>query len=196
MDIERAKMRSEGNAPSAIAMSQDTFMKWSDEVSQMIRRRSEIKQMKPNKLTGGVFNWAARNALYPLHLGIACCAIEMAAVAAPRFDIERLGVIFWNSPRQCDVLLLNGWISMKLRPVLTRLYEQMPYPKWVICMGECTISGGPWWDSYNIVRGADTFLPVDIYIPGCPPRPEALLDGVLKLQQKIRSQKERVLLPQ
>ncbi len=84
---------------------------------------------------------------------------------------------------------------MKLRPVLTRLYEQMPYPKWVICMGECTISGGPWWDSYNIVRGADTFLPVDIYIPGCPPRPEALLDGILKLQNKIRNEKEKFMLP-
>jgi NADH-quinone oxidoreductase B subunit len=196
MDIERARMRAEGNAPSAIAMSQDTFMTWSTEVSEMIKKRLAVRQIKPGKRTGEVFNWAARNALYPLHLGIACCAIEMAAAAAPRFDIERLGVVFWNSPRQCDVLLLNGWISMKLRPVLIRLYEQMPYPKWVICMGECTISGGPWWDSYNIVRGADTFLPVDIYIPGCPPRPEALLDGIIKLQQKIREQKEKILIPQ
>ncbi|MCL4317597.1 MAG: NADH-quinone oxidoreductase subunit NuoB [Candidatus Thermoplasmatota archaeon] len=195
MDMSRAQSRADSNAPSAIAMSHDTFLQWSGEVAEMVKQRQEIGHARTNKLTGSVFNWSARNSLYPLHFGIACCAIEMAAAAAPRFDIERLGVIFWNSPRQCDVLLLNGWISMKLKPVLIRLYEQMPYPKWVICMGECTISGGPWWDSYNIVRGADTFLPVDIYIPGCPPRPEALLDGFLKLQKKIRSEKENFMLP-
>ena len=142
-----------------------------------------------DKLTTPIWSWGQRNSVYPLHFGIACCALEMAACSGPRYDNERLGLVFRSSPRQCDVLLVNGWVSKKLRPALRRLYEEMPEPKWVIAMGECAISGGPWYDAYNVVQGVDTFIPVDVYIPGCPPRPEALIDGFLRLHQKIKKSK-------
>jgi len=119
-----------------------------------------------------------------------CCSIEMAATSDPRYDVERLGVIYRSTPRQCDVLLLNGPISYKLRPTVMRLYDQMPDPKWVIAMGECTICGGPYYDSYSIVKGSYTVIPTDIFIPGCPVRPEALMYGFLKLSQKIKSEKK------
>ncbi|MCG7840781.1 MAG: NADH-quinone oxidoreductase subunit NuoB [Methanomassiliicoccales archaeon] len=141
-----------------------------------------------DKLTAPIWSWGQRNAIYPLHFGIACCALEMAAASAPRWDAERLGLIYRSSPRQSDVLLLNGWISAKMRPTLRRLYEQMPAPKWVVAMGECSVSGGPWYDAYNVIQGVDTFIPVDIYIPGCPPRPDAMIDGFLKLNRKITAE--------
>ncbi|MEC7708153.1 MAG: NADH-quinone oxidoreductase subunit NuoB [Candidatus Thermoplasmatota archaeon] len=136
-------------------------------------------------LVGRVFNWSQRKSLFPLHLGIKCCALEMAAAGASRFDAERFGVFFRSSPRQCDVLLVNGPISKKFADPIVRLWEQMPEPKWCIAMGECAISGGPYFQSYNILEGVDTVIPVDVYIPGCPPRPEALIDGFDKLRQKI-----------
>jgi NADH-quinone oxidoreductase subunit B len=136
-------------------------------------------------LAGRMFNWGQRKSLFPLHLGIKCCALEMAAAGASRFDAERFGVFFRSSPRQCDVLLVNGPISKKFADPIVRLWEQMPEPKWCIAMGECAISGGPYFQSYNILEGVDTVIPVDVYIPGCPPRPEALIDGFDKLRQKI-----------
>ena len=136
-------------------------------------------------LVGRVFNWSQRKSLFPLHLGIKCCALEMAAAGASRFDAERFGVFVRSSPRQCDVLLVNGPISKKFADPIVRLWEQMPEPKWCIAMGECAISGGPYFQSYNILEGVDTVIPVDVYIPGCPPRPEALIDGFDKLRQKI-----------
>jgi NADH-quinone oxidoreductase B subunit len=136
-------------------------------------------------LGGRFFNWAQRKSLFPLHLGIKCCALEMAAAGASRFDAERFGVVFRSSPRQCDVLLVNGPISKKFADPIVRLWEQMPEPKWCIAMGECAISGGPYYQSYNILEGVDTVIPVDVYIPGCPPRPEALIDGFGKLREKI-----------
>ena len=136
-------------------------------------------------LGGRLFNWGQRKSLFPLHLGIKCCALEMAAAGASRFDAERFGVFFRSSPRQCDVLLVNGPISKKFADPIVRLWEQMPEPKWCIAMGECAISGGPYFQSYNILEGVDTVIPVDVYIPGCPPRPEALIDGFAKLRQKI-----------
>jgi NADH-quinone oxidoreductase subunit B len=114
----------------------------------------------------------------------------MAASADPRWDGERVGVIYRSSPRQCDILLLNGPISLKLRPIVVRLYEQMPDPKWVIAMGECTICGGPYYDSYSVIKGSYTIVPTDIFIPGCPTRPEQLICGFLKLKEKIRAEKE------
>jgi NADH-quinone oxidoreductase B subunit len=173
-------------APNAIAMSAKEFMEWSSGVIDEVLRASGIKKAV-DKITVPIWSWALRNSIFPLHFGIACCALEMAAASAARFDAERFGFVYRSSPRQCDVLLVNGWVTTKLRPDIRRLYEQMPEPKWVVAMGECAISGGPWYDSYNVVQGVDTFIPVDIYIPGCPPRPEAMLDGFMMLQDKIRA---------
>jgi len=120
--------------------------------------------------------------------GLACCAIEMMATGASRFDLARFGAeVFRPSPRQCDVMIVAGTISKKMEPAVKTLYDQMPEPKWVIAMGNCAISGGPFAfeGQYGIVEGADKFLPVDIYIPGCPPRPEALIEGILELEEKV-----------
>ncbi len=128
------------------------------------------------------------NSLWPMTFGLACCAIEMMAAGASRFDLSRFGAeVFRPSPRQCDVMIVAGTISKKMLPAVKTLYDQMPEPKWVIAMGNCAISGGPFkFDGqYGIVEGADTFLPVDVYIPGCPPRPEALIEGILQLEEKI-----------
>ena len=128
------------------------------------------------------------NSLWPMTFGLACCAIEMMATGASRFDLSRFGAeVFRPSPRQCDVMIVAGTITKKMAPAVKTLYDQMPEPKWVIAMGNCAISGGPFvYDGqYAIVEGADKFLDVDVYIPGCPPRPEALIEGILELEEKI-----------
>lgn len=139
-----------------------------------------------------LLNWALTNgranSLWPMTFGLACCAIEMMATGASRFDLSRFGAeVFRPSPRQCDVMIVAGTISKKMAPAVKTLYDQMPEPKWVIAMGNCAISGGPFvFDGqYAIIEGADKFLPVDIYIPGCPPRPEALIEGILELEEKV-----------
>ena len=135
----------------------------------------------------GLFKWARSNSIWPLSSGLACCSIEMMSAAASRFDLARFGYeVFRACPRQADLLIVAGTLTWKMTPPLLRLYEQMPEPKYVIAMGGCNIGGGPFADSYSVVRGLDTVLPVDVYIPGCPPRPEALIDGMLKLRAKIR----------
>jgi NADH-quinone oxidoreductase subunit B len=141
------------------------------------------------KTMGEVLKVGQAASMWPLHLGIACCAIEMAAMGASRFDAERLGVLFWSSPRQCDVLFINGTVSRKFAPRLRMLYDQMPEPKWAMAVGNCAISGGPFFEGYNTVLGADQILPVDVYVPGCPPKPEAMLFGLIKLQEKILNQR-------
>lgn len=145
-----------------------------------------------NTIMGHFINWGRRSSLWPLHVGFACCAIEMAAAGAGRFDMERHGVLFRSSPRQCDLLIVSGSVTKKMAPRVKLLYEQMPEPKYVIAMGACTIAGGPFYDSYSMVDGIDQLMPVDVYVPGCPPRPEALIDGILMLQKKIKSQREEV----
>jgi len=131
-------------------------------------------------------NWARRNALWPLGFGLACCAIEMITVmAGPRSDLARFGAeVTRASPRQADMLILSGRVSIKMAPVIRRLYDQMLEPKWVISMGACASSAGMF-NNYALVAGADRFLPIDVYVPGCPPRPEALIYGIMKLQDKI-----------
>ena len=169
--------------PHAVAMSADEFMTWSSAmINEML---SAGAKRSIDKLTGPIWAWAMRNSMHPLHFGLACCAIEMAAASAPKYDAERVGMIYRSSPRQTDILLINGWISKKLRPDIRRLYEAIPAPKWVVAMGECAISGGPWYDSYNIVQGLDQIVPVDVYIPRCPIKPDAMIDGFMLLQKKI-----------
>ncbi len=134
-------------------------------------------------------NWGRSNSIWPLSFGLACCAIEMMAVGASRFDMDRFGSFFRPTPRQADLMIVAGTVTYKMASRLKRLYNQMPEPKYVMAMGACTIGGGPYFKhGYHVVKGVDLVVPVDIYIPGCPPRPEALLEGLMRLQDKIRHQ--------
>jgi NADH-quinone oxidoreductase subunit B len=136
------------------------------------------------------YNWGRKNSLWPLQFGLACCAIEMIAAAASRWDLARFGgEVFRPSPRQADLMIVAGTVTKKMAPQVVRLYNQMPDPKYVIAMGACAISGGPFKEGYNVLKGIDRFIPVDVYIPGCPPHPEALLHAFMELQKKIDAQK-------
>ena len=133
-----------------------------------------------------IFNWSRSRSIWPLTFGLACCAIEMMATNASRFDLDRFGIFPRPTPRQSDCLLVSGTLTAKMAERVRRLYEQMADPKYVISMGSCANSGGPYWEhGYHVVKGVDLVIPVDVYIPGCPPRPEALIDGYLKLREKI-----------
>jgi len=134
--------------------------------------------------------WGRSHSVWPLQFGLACCAIEMIAASMARYDIARFGSeVFRASPRQADLLIVSGTVTKKMAPQVVRLWNQMPDPKYCIAMGACAISGGPFKQGYNVLKGIDRLIPVDIYVPGCPPRPEALLHGLIQLQEKIRGQK-------
>ena len=138
-----------------------------------------------------VFNWARKSALWPLTFGLACCAIEMIASSTSRFDIARFGAeVFRPSPRQSDLMIVAGTVTLKMGPVLKRIWDQMPDPKWVIAMGACAASGG-FYRSYHVLQGADKVIPVDVYVPGCPPTPEAVIDGIMRIQDLIMSGRKR-----
>lgn len=136
-----------------------------------------------------LLNWARLSSIWQLGFGLACCAIEMMATSASHYDFDRFGVIPRPSPRQADVIIISGTVTLKMALRIKRLYEQMPDPKYIISMGSCANSGGPYWEhGYHVLKGIDRIIPVDVYVPGCPPRPEALLYGMLQLQRKIETE--------
>ncbi len=146
---------------------------------------NEIERNIVTTTADSLFNWARKSSLWPMTFGLACCAIEMMATGASRFDMDRFGAgIFRPSPRQSDLIIIAGTVTLKMAEVIQTLYDQMPDPKWVISMGACSSVGGPF-DTYATLQGVDRVIPVDVYIPGCPPRPEALLYGLMRLQDKI-----------
>ena len=141
-----------------------------------------------DKLLDRIYNWGRKRSMWPMKFGLACCGIEMICTWAARFDIERLGMAPWAGPRQADLMFVSGTVTKKMAPQVVRLYNQMPEPKYVVAMGACASGGGPFKDGYNVVSGVDKFLPVDVHIPGCPPTPQALLYGLMKLHEKIDNQ--------
>jgi NADH-quinone oxidoreductase subunit B len=143
------------------------------------------------RLADTAIDWGRKSSLWPLTFGIACCAIEMMAVGASKFDLDRFGAgAFRATPRQADLMIVAGTVNAKMALVVRRLYDQMPEPKYVMAMGACTVGGGPYWKyGYNIVKGIDKFVPVDVHVPGCPPRPEAVIEGIRFLQKKIMARR-------
>ena len=155
-----------------------------DSITNFVRHKIAAPMIDSKPVQFGV-NWARKSAIWPMTFGLACCAIEMMATGASRFDIDRFGAgVFRPSPRQSDLIIIAGTVTLKMGPVVRRVYDQMPEPKWAIAMGACASTGGPF-DSYSTMQGVDRTIPVDVYIPGCPPRPEALLYGLMRLQDII-----------
>jgi NADH-quinone oxidoreductase subunit B len=165
-------------------LTAESLKKYDAKPNALFGKLSELlKAMPPS---GDMVKWARKNSLWPMQFGLACCAMELMDFGAARIDAERKGyLLFRPSPRQCDVMIIAGWVTKSMIPEIKRLYEQMAEPKHVIAFGECATSGGPWWESYNIIRGIDQVIPVDVYTVGCPPRPENLFQALIKLQEKL-----------
>ncbi len=183
--IQEARLRRQP-VPLAMATGPSQYMPGQQEAPVVLTTLHDLLQWAQN--------WPRSHSVWPFMYALACCGIEMmAAASAPQYDMARFGSeVFRASPRQADVMIVAGTLSQKMAPRLRLLWEQMPEPKWVISMGQCANSGGEFYDSYYTVQGCDTVVPVDIYVPGCPPRPEALIEGILKLREKIAKQGLRV----
>ncbi len=138
-------------------------------------------------------NWSRLYSLWPVHLTTACCSVEFGAASCPRFDVERMGMLPIGSLRQCDLIIIEGTVTKKMAKRVKKIYSQMASPRYVVAMGACSISGGLFYNSYNIIKSVDEILPVDIYVPGCPPRPEALANGIMMLQDKIRKKQVNIV---
>lgn len=158
----------------------------------MTKKEKQQEQLKNNVFLttlNYIYNWGRRGSMWPLTFGLACCAFEAFAAGSPRFDLARFGMeIGRGTPRQADLMIVSGTVTKKMLPQIVRLYNQMAEPKYVIAMGACTIGGGPFKEGYNVVSGIDKYLPVDTFVPGCPPRPEALLHGIMRLHEKVMGQ--------
>jgi NADH-quinone oxidoreductase subunit B len=177
--------------------SLDEFVNAEKEMSELTAESLEEYKMNNGVVFGklsmitqdlakGLIKWSRKNSLWPLQFGLACCAMELMDFGSARIDAERKGyLLFRGTPRQCDVMIVAGWVTKSMAPRIKRLYEQMAKPRYVIAYGECATSGGPWWESYNIIKGIDQIIPVDVYVVGCPPKPENLFGALIKLQEKI-----------
>lgn len=157
-----------------------------------VGKLGDILEKAVDKPLGYAINWGRIWSLWPVHIETACCSVEFGAASGPRYDVERFGIIeAFGSLRQCDLVVVQGTITRKMAPRLRLVYDQMPEPKYVIAMGACAITGGLYFDSYNVLPGIDGVLPVDVYVPGCPPRPETLIQGCMLLQEKMKRMKAR-----
>lgn len=163
-----------------------------DDVGEMLGKAHGNVEYVVSKVDDLV-NWARKGSLWPMTFGLACCAVEMMHAAASRYDMERFGMVFRASPRQSDVMIVAGTLTNKMAPALRKVYDQMPEPRWVVSMGSCANGGGYYHYSYSVVRGCDRIVPVDIYIPGCPPTAEGLLYGLIQLQKKVKANKSMLL---